>query len=55
MKKQKINKTRVEIFKSMGGNIPGGNFLEPFSSLFFFKKWSTNITRLSIKRYTLKS
>ena len=26
MKKQKINKTRVEIFKSMGGNIPGGNF-----------------------------
>ena len=32
MKKQKINKTRVEIFKSMGGNIPGGNFLEPFSS-----------------------
>ena len=27
MKKQKIQKTRVGIFKSMGGNIPGRNFL----------------------------
>ena len=27
MKKQKIKKTRVGIFKNMGGNIPGGNFL----------------------------
>ena len=26
-KKQKIQKTRVGIFKSMGGNIPGRNFL----------------------------
>ena len=27
MKKQKNLKTRVGIFKNMGGNIPGGNFL----------------------------
>ena len=26
MKKKKILKTRVGIFKNMGGNIPGGNF-----------------------------
>ena len=28
MKKQNIRKTRVGIFKNMGGNIPGGNFLD---------------------------
>ena len=27
IKKQKIKKALVEIFKNMGGNIPGGNFL----------------------------
>ena len=27
MKKQKKIKTRVGMFKSIGGNIPGGNFL----------------------------
>ena len=27
MKKQKNLKTRVGMFKNMGGNIPGGNFL----------------------------
>ena len=27
MKKQKIRKIRVGIFKTMGGNIPGWNFL----------------------------
>ena len=27
MKKQKKQKTRVEMFKNMGGNISGGNFL----------------------------
>ena len=27
MKKQKKLKTRVVMFKNMGGNIPGGNFL----------------------------
>ena len=27
MKKTKNLKTRVGIFKNMGGNIPGGNFL----------------------------
>ena len=26
MKNKKIKKTRVGIFKNMGGNIPGGNF-----------------------------
>ena len=26
MKKQKIKKTRVGMFKNMGWNIPGGNF-----------------------------
>ena len=26
MKKQKNFKTEVEMFKNMGGNIPGGNF-----------------------------
>ena len=28
MKKQKIRKTQVGIFKNMGGNIPDGNFLD---------------------------
>ena len=28
MKKQKIKKTQVGIFKNMGGNVPGGNFPE---------------------------
>ena len=27
MKKQKILKTRVGIFKNIGGNLPGGNLL----------------------------
>ena len=27
MKKQKIRKTQVGIFKNMGGNVPRGNFL----------------------------
>ena len=27
MKEQKIKKTRVGMFKNIGGNMPGGNFL----------------------------